>query len=54
MRHIRFLYKKSKKGFAVIKAAGVAGVPDEEAGCLPEAFKADLESPLRGSVPVRV
>jgi hypothetical protein len=50
-RHIQLLYTHTNKGFAAFKAAEFADVPNEDAGCHPEVFKADLESLLRGILP---
>ncbi len=52
-RRTRLLYKHANNHFAVMKAAEVAGVPDEEAVRLMEAFKTYMEGMLRGSGPVR-
>jgi hypothetical protein len=41
--HTRIFHKHAKKGFAVFQAAEIAGMPDEEAGCLPKS----LESIMR-------
>jgi hypothetical protein len=38
--HIRLFHKHAKKSFAIFQAAEIAGMPDEEADCLPKSLEA--------------
>jgi hypothetical protein len=52
-RYNWLLYEYIHRDFAIFEAAEIAGVPGEEADCLPKAHKVALESMLMGVVPLR-